>query len=379
MSDVLSQEEIDALLSSNNKEEKGTIEIEAWERDAIGEIGNISLGAAATSLSSLINQKVQITTPYVELTTKQQIAEEHPKPCIIVEVNYTEGLEGVNVLVIDQKDAAIIANLMLGGDGRDINDQISEMELSAVSEAMNQMMGGSATSMSTMFGKTINISPPSTQKVDLAEQNINGALSSEDKVVKVAFRMVIGDLIDSVIMQLIPIEFFKDLIGNISPGMAESDEVLTDNDLDDKGSESPKNSEEPKKEEVDNTMSSKKEAYSSPTSVSQREQKTVDYQKVDFSDLEPQTSSNEAQNIDLIMDVPLEVTVELGRTKKKIKDILSFGAGSIIELEKMAGEDVDILANGKVIATGEVVVINENFGVRVTNIITPMERVKKLQ
>ncbi|WP_350344962.1 flagellar motor switch phosphatase FliY [Proteinivorax tanatarense] len=371
MSDALSQEEIDALLSSGT-EDDGTVEIKPWERDAIGEIGNISLGAAATSLSSLINQKVQITTPYVELTTKKKIAEDHPKPCITTEVNYTEGLEGVNVLIIEQRDASIIADLMLGGDGQNIKDEISEMELSAVSEAMNQMMGGSATSMSTMFGKTINISPPKTEKLDLSEENINGALSSEDKVVKVAFRMVIGDLIDSVIMQLIPLDFFDELISNLSS------EEQDDQQSDDTQTSTPPQTEENKEEEVEDTMKPKKDSeFALPED---KPQKTVDYQKVDFSDLESQQpSSKEAKNIDLIMDVPLEITVELGRTKKKIKDILSLGSGSIIELEKMAGEDVDILANGKVIATGEVVVINENFGVRVTNIITPMERVKKLQ
>lgn len=352
MSEILTQAEIDALLSADSSKDRD-FKLTDWEKDAIGEIGNISFGSAATSLSSLLNQRVEITTPYVELTSKSKISDDHPAPCLLVEVSYTEGIHGTNVLIIQQKDAKIIANLMMGGDGKTDDSELTEIDISAVSEAMNQMMGGSATALSTIFGTMVNISPPNTQTIDLAKSQLSGIFTEEDQVVKVEFRMVIGNLIDSTIMQILPIDFFKDLVGRLS---GENEEVL-----------------EPVIEKKEPKIT---------TSVSRNEEThvPVEYQKAQFSELESTTTtSTHSHNIGLIMDVPLEITVELGRTKKKIKDILAFGTGSIIELEKMAGENVEILANGKVIAKGEVVVINENFGVRITNILTPIERVQKLQ
>jgi len=364
MSEILTQAEIDALLSADYKTEDNDEKLTEWEKDAIGEIGNISFGSAATSLSALLNQRVEITTPYVELTTKRKISEDHPAPCLSVEVSYTEGLDGANVLIIQQHDAKIIANLMMGGDGKPDGDELTEIDISAVSEAMNQMMGGSATALSTIFGKMVNISPPTTKTIDLSQNTINGVLSSEDLVVKVAFRMVVGNLIDSVIMQLLPLDFFRDLVGMLTGNAEEVSEQMQDTTPPQPSSNNASIDETPIPNEVRNNTNTTK---------------TVDYQMAEFSELDNTHVQSHNHNIDLIMDVPLEITVELGRTKKKIKDILSFGTGSIIELDKMAGETFDILANGKVIAKGEVVVINENFGVRITNILTPMERVQKLQ
>lgn len=364
MSEILTQAEIDALLSADYKaEDSGQTKLTDWEKDAIGEIGNISFGSAATSLSALLNQRVEITTPYVELTSKNKISEDHPAPCLQVEVSYTEGIDGANVLIIQQHDAKIIANLMMGGDGKPEGDELTEIDISAVSEAMNQMMGGSATALSTIFGKMVNISPPITQTIDLSESTINGVLSSEELVVKVAFRMVIGNLIDSVIMQLLPLDFFRELVSMLTGNKEEVSDV----------------------KQTPPAPTNTKESHTEPQAVFNEPQSspnvtnTVDYQMAQFSELDTTQNHTHNHNIGLIMDVPLEITVELGRTKKKIKDILSFGTGSIIELDKMAGETFDILANGKVIAKGEVVVINENFGVRITNILTPMERVQKLQ
>ncbi len=353
MSEILSQEEINALLTADNSRDPQE-KLTDFEKDAIGEIGNISFGSAATSLSGLLNQRVEITTPYVELTSKKKISEDHPAPCLTVEVGYTEGLDGANVLIIQQNDAKIIANLMMGGDGTVDDEPLTDIDISAVSEAMNQMMGGSATALSTIFGSLVNISPPKTRVVDLSQQTIDGVLTNEDMVVKVAFRMVIGNLIDSVIMQLLPVDFFKELVRKLTGKTEEVSVPMNDDSL-------------------------KKPAPAYVADDEKKSDKPVEYQNAQFSELESMQVHPQSHNIGLIMDVPLEITVELGRAKKKIKDILAFGTGSIIELDKMAGEPVEVLANGKVIAKGEVVVINENFGVRITSILTPMERVQKLQ
>ena len=158
--DMLSQDEIDALLKGTDDEEDlGLVApliddyLSIMEQDALGEIGNISFGSSATALSTLLNQKVDITTPTVSLVERERLQEEFPHPYVAVQVNYTVGFSGLNLLVIKQSDAAIIADLMLGGDGTNPSELLGEIQLSAVQEAMNQMMGSAATSMSTIFNK----------------------------------------------------------------------------------------------------------------------------------------------------------------------------------------------------------------------------------
>lgn len=213
----LSQDEIDALLKggSNDDIEPDTL-LSAMEQDAIGEIGNISFGSSATALSTLLSQKVEITTPTVTVIQKSKLNEEFPHPYVAIEVNYTEGFSASNLLVIQQTDAAVIADLMMGGDGTNADPSLSEIHLSAVQEAMNQMMGSAATSMSTVFNKKIDISPPRVELLDVKEGEGTDRIPAEEMLVKVSFRLTIGELIDSNIMQLYPITFAKDLIAELT-------------------------------------------------------------------------------------------------------------------------------------------------------------------
>ena len=175
--DMLSQEEIDALLrGSDDKDYSGRDDspriddyLNSMEQDALGEIGNISFGSSATALSTLLNQKVDITTPAVSIVERNRLKEEFPHPYVAIQVNYTKGFSGVNLLVIKQSDAAIIADLMLGGDGISASELLGEIQLSAVQEAMNQMMGSAATSMSTIFNKKVDISPPSIDLLNITK------------------------------------------------------------------------------------------------------------------------------------------------------------------------------------------------------------------
>lgn len=381
VSDMLSQEEINALLqgtnsdasnepSGNDASDQSNMSndvndyLDSMEQDALGEIGNISFGSAATTLSTLLNQKVDITTPTVSVITRARLMEEFPKPHVSVQVEYTEGFEGENLLVIRTEDAQIIADLMLGGDGTNPKEELTDMHLSAVQEAMNQMMGSAATSMSTIFNKRVDISPPQIDVLDV--QNEKG-IPHEDILIKVSFRLRVGELIDSSIMQLLPVPFAKELIQQLfNPGS---------------GSE-PK--EEPKQEA---TPQPKQEASSRPVEQpmpssrpTYEKQQPVDVQPARFAEFTaPALDEQESQNLNLLMDIPLNVTVELGRTKKSIREILELSPGSIIELDKLAGEPVDILVNNKMIAQGEVVVIDENFGVRITKISSQEDRIRKLR
>ncbi len=367
----LSQDEIDALLNVSADDEETTSSstnqyLSTIEVDTLGEIGNISFGSSATTLSTLLNQKVEITTPQVSVMAQEELKNFTFEP-VSVQVNYLEGFSGKNVFVIKSEDAAIISDIMLGGDGTNPTEELNEIHLSAVQEAMNQMMGAAATSMSTIFNKRVDISPP-TIHIEDPEQESTSVLG-EDPFVKVAFQLKVGNLIDSTIFQLMPIGFAKDLVDQLMNGETVEEELDV----------ALKEAEVPMLQQEDQPVDTKQK--DEPQFLGDRtitQQKKV--QQADFTPFEPVTLNKTKQrNLDMLLDIPLKVTVELGRTKRTIKDILDLSQGSIVELDKLAGEPVDILVNEKPIAIGEVVVIDENFGVRVTDILSPSDRIKKLK
>ncbi|MBP3952027.1 flagellar motor switch phosphatase FliY [Bacillus suaedae (ex Lei et al. 2022)] len=387
--DMLSQDEINALLqgvSGDSKEEENDSQlnlsdyISEIEQDALGEIGNISFGSASTALSTLLNQKVDITTPTLSLIMNEELQHEFPQPHVAVHVKYTEGFEGMNLLVIQTTDACIIADLMLGGDGTNPAEELSEMHVSAVQEAMNQMMGSASTSMSTIFNKKVDISPPGIDLMDVKKDQGTKNVPEDDILVKISFRLKVGDLIDSNIMQLVTVSFAKELVNELmNPSSPEAEQV-------EQLQEQPKQVsapayQAPPEERAQQPMASPSYEQRGQQHLggSQFQQRPVDVQPAAFSNFEsPQLTNSESNNLNMLLDIPLQVTVELGRTKRSIKEILEFTQGSIIELDKLAGEPVDILVNQKLIAKGEVVVIDENFGVRVTDIVSQEDRIKNL-
>lgn len=395
MGDMLSQAEIDALLNGSSlnsavNTEPDFDDLSSQEIDALGEIGNISMGTSATTLFTLLNQKVTITTPRVEVSTWDELTTEYSSSYVAVEVEYVKGLIGSNLLIIKDQDVKVITDLMMGGDGSRMDGELTDLHLSAISEAMNQMVGSSSTSMSSMFNKRIDISPPKAFIFDINNIRQNVRTDNNEKIVKVAFKMIVGDLIDSEIMQILPISFAKKLVENLLNMDADSGKY----DL----PTAPKQQSPIVQNQVVNEIPQpEQQSYSQPQPQPQTQHYQTDYaceqpaavnyhetkqnrepvnvQPVHFQNFEDNRILIEKKNISLIMDVPLQVTVELGRTQKLIKDILAFGPGSIIELDKLAGEPVDILVNGKAIAKGEVVVIDESFGVRITDIIHPSKRI----
>ncbi|SFQ17856.1 flagellar motor switch protein FliN/FliY [Psychrobacillus psychrotolerans] len=385
--DMLSQDEIEALLRGTNINEEASKEVEmedvnvedyldSFAQDTLGEIGNISFGSSATALSSLLGQKVDITTPNISMINSRKLQEEFPHPYVAVQVQYTAGLIGMNLLVIKQSDAAIIADLMLGGDGLDPKPELSEIQLSAVQEAMNQMMGSAATSMSTVFNKKVDISPPTIDLMNLKEGEGTDAIPENELLIKISFRLKIGDLIDSNIMQLLPLEFglslVKSLIGEEEPELAAT---ITEERV----------YQAPVQQQPSMQTQQVHEVHSqAPIQYTQQQTRPqappVEVQQAQFASFEaPSLSQNESRNLNLLLDIPLQVTVELGRTKRTVKEILELTSGSIIELDKLAGEPVDILVNNRHVAKGEVVVIDENFGVRITDILSQAERINNLR
>ena len=407
------------------------------EKDAIGEVANISMGSSATTLYSLVNRKVNITTPVVTLATWKTLLDSYEKPCVFIQIKYTKGLDGTNILVLKEHDVKVITDLMMGGDGTNTEGELGELHLSAISEAMNQMMGAAATSLSTLLQTVIDISPPESSLFDLTEVKDGKEISPflGGTFVKISFRMQIDDLVDSTIMQLYPIDFARKLVETfINTQMANIDEVT------EKKPEQPENDTTAQipapgtdnQTQMNNTnlngmnqmgnmgmngmnqmgsmgmngmnqmgnmgmngmnqmgnmgmngmnqmgnmgMNSMNQMGNmGMNSMNQMGMMGMPEQNVNVQPAQFQSFSNDnmgttgQENIGLIKDVPLEVTVELGRTTKSISDILDFSPGTIIELDRIAGEPIDVLVNGKFVAKGEVVVIEESFGVRITEII----------
>jgi flagellar motor switch protein FliN/FliY len=425
---MLSQDEIDALLRANNLVEDEEAEaaeddvnnfLSPFEQDALGEIGNISFGSAATALSTLLNQKVDITTPTVTLIKRNQLEEEFPRPHVAVHVEYTDGFQGINLLVIRTEDAAVIADLMMGGEGKPDSTELKEIHISAVQEAMNQMMGSAATSMSTIFNKLVNISPPGINIMDLSKGEGSENIPNVESLVKISFQLKVGEqgeLIDSTIMQLLPLPFAKQMIDMLMgagesessapepaasiPEPAKPDPVMAaaaqtahhasvsqQPVMNQQFGAPPADMYTPQGMMAGGYAAYPPQYHQPPIAHTPQHygglgapHQQANVQPAQFSAFDGvRMSAPESQNLNLLLDIPLQVTVELGRTKKLIKEILELSAGSIIQLDKLAGEPVDILVNNKLIAKGEVVVIDENFGVRVTDIISQWDRVQKLQ
>jgi len=386
MDGMLSQEEINALLGGFNdaSSSSDSLALSPEEKDAVGEISNICMGTAATTLYSLVNQKVVITTPVVEVTNWDDLVADYAKPCVFINIFYKEGIDGNNVLILKEDDVKVITDLMMGGDGLNPASELTELHFSAICEAMNQMMGSSATSMSSMLNCKIDISPPEADLVDMAGEINSKAVSDfmAHDFVRVTFKMTIGELVDSTIMQLYPIDFAKELFTRFSGGTVEEPKEKESKDNGEPTvSTSQVQMNTPDSSMMNQNMSGQPMmgmpmmgmpmmGQPMPNQAMMGFQPEVNVQNVQFQAFNPMSNPiMQQENIELIMDVPLEVAVVLGRTRKSIKEILEFSPGTIIELDKLAGEPIDVMVNQKLVAKGEVVVIEESFGIRITEII----------
>lgn len=408
MSDGLSQAEIDALMNGgsaaaedDSKEEKveektkeqteAEIEKEAVEdatldvddeiiagmdeqarMDLIGEVGNISMSQAATTLSSILNHRVSITTPRVTKIRFASLMEGIKTPKVATTVEYKEGVIGTNLMLLQVRDASIIADLMMGGPGNAKGDaEFGDLELSAVAEAMNQMIGSASTSMATMINRKVDILPP-TVKLWGEPDNISyDGINPDSIVYRISFNLDVEGLIESEIMQI----FTKEMVNDIAAAMM-ADKATVVNDREVPAEEQPAQA-APQPEPAP-AAAPTPQAQPQPQAAPQPKQPPVEVSQPSFQTLDGHAQV-EGDNLDLLMDIPLNLSVVLGTSKKSVREILSFNTGSVIELEKLTDEPLDILLNGKLIAQGEVVVINDNFGVRITNILSQSQRINNMR
>lgn len=407
MSDGLSQAEIDALMNGGSaaaeddiKEEKveekteeqseAEIEKESVEdaalevdddiiagmdeqarMDLIGEVGNISMSQAATTLSSILNHRVSITTPRVTKIRFSSLMEGIKTPKVATTVEYKEGVIGTNLMLLQVRDASIIADLMMGGPGNAKEDaEFGDLELSAVAEAMNQMIGSASTSMATMINCKVDILPPKVKLWGEPDNISYDGIDPDSIVYRISFNLEVDGLIESEIMQI----FTKEMVNDIAAVMM-ADKATVVNDREVPAEEQPAPAADPIPQSQPQTQPQTQVA---PQPAPQPKQPPVEVSQPSFQTLDGHAQV-EGDNLDLLMDIPLNLSVVLGTSKKSVRDILSFNTGSVIELDKLTDEPLDILLNGKLIAQGEVVVINDNFGVRIMNILSQSQRINNMR
>ena len=390
------------------------------ELSAIGEVTNISLGSSATAISNMLDHRVDITTPSVTVVSAEEFELGKMEPAIGVEIKYVSGLKGSNIMILKMTDIKVIVDILMGTETPDEEFQLDELTLSAVCEVMNQMMGAASTALSDFLGKVVNISTPETFDLDDMDAFRRERLPApEGPIVVVKFALDIEPDLKSEFMNVMSVELAKELVAGFGLDVAEE--------------EAPAPAPEPaasggklSQEEIEKLMSQQgapQQAASMPgmppqmgqmpgmpPQMGQMPQMPADMAQMPYPyymppygwpgypppqppEPQPQKQPHEpkvintqaptmptlangetlgeeqAQNLDLIMGVPLEVTVEIGRTRKKVQDILAFSKGSLVVLDKLAGDQVDLFVNGKCIARGEVVVIDDNFGIRISEIL----------
>lgn len=370
-------------------------EFSSYEMDAVGEILNISMGSAATAVSELLNAKVWITTPKVNVVKVQDLNYDNLEPAICVKIVYVEGLTGLNMMVLKQNDVQLILNQLLGNPlVIDPDFEFDELNISAVSEVMNQMMGASATALSDLLGMTVDISVPMPYIIENARFGDLCEMDPDETIVAVTFNLTVDGVMESEFMSVLSLQLAKTLSGKMiekfdvedepEPASAAEAPAPAAPQAAPAAPAAPQAAQMPQMPQMpQGDMSQMYQmppaggygypnqymAYGAyppppPPPVNVQNAQLHQFDAMDFG-----IPADQKDNLKLLMGVPLEISVEIGTARRKVKDILEFTQGTIIELERQAGAPVDIVVNGNLIARGDVVVIDDNFAVRITEIV----------
>lgn len=415
--DFLSQEELDSLLNGLNDESENKNDDDSdIDRiiDMMSEVGNIAMGSGATTLSTLLRKKVKIESPQASIVKFKDIQTNFEGQQLVITIDYKKGLKGINSFVLPGNMANIISNLMMGGDGEiEEGAELDEISKSAVGEAMNQMMGSASTAMSDFLRTSVDISPPNINVLDFSDEKTTFPpmeTSEDEDIISIKFDMEVNDLAKTTFWQFIPLSFAKTVEDLMKKAMSDEDEEPakqnnTPQQNQQQAQQQPQaqpnqqqqQNQQQQNQQPQNQQPQNQQQYQqqqqAPQFVDDYSQNSniinqgseVNVNPVNFGEISDNSQPQQnTQNIDmnklqLLLDVPLEIKVELGRVQMSLKEVLDLHNGSMLQLDKLAGEPLDIYANGKLIARGEVVVIEESFGVRITEIVSLKERLRSLK
>lgn len=350
------------------------------EIDIIGEVLNISMGAAATAISVILNRQVSITTPTVRTVNKSDFEYKSLEPVIGIKINYIEGLHGSNFMIINVSDARAMVASLLGEEISGDDGELGEIHISALGEIMNQMMGSASTALAKFLHRSINISPPSiVEPHEFLDEFF--ASDTNDSIVSVSFKFFVQDLVDNEFITVFPLGFTKEVVKNVlqlEDLVEEEDEAVEYNDVvtGQQVSEFDMIEEETAQKLKGKSQRKKKGVISPSDEAAPKAKKNVSVRNLELEKFDDDDEDevrppvHEGKNLDLLMDIALNISVEIGSTKRAVKDVVNLTKGSIIELDKHADDPVDILVNGQLFARGDVVVVEDNFGVRITEVIS---------
>ncbi len=395
------------------------VEISEMEKDALGEVMNISMGSAATAVSELLSAKVWITTPRVEIVKADDMLRyDKLEPAVCVKIEYVKGLSGNNLMVLRQDDVQMILNQLMGQPLVVTPDfEFDELNISAVSEVMNQMMGASATALSDFLGIVVDISTPTPYIMDNVDLREVQDFEDGEEVAAIYFDLTIDGVIKSEFCSVITLELAKFIAQKVL-GTAESDSAPepaaasapaapSGGGASAPQPQAPAGQQAPPPGMAPMPDMSQMQAgmpgmqmpqgmppmqgmpgqmpygypppqqygyppqygYPQPYGGYPQPMNVQNAQLNSFDSPDVQLTGEQKTNLQLLMGVPLEISVEIGTARRKVKEILEFTQGTIIELERQAGAPVDIIVNGNLIAKGDIVVIDDNFAVRITEII----------
>ena len=344
------------------------------EIDAIGEIINISLGASATAVATMLDRRVDITTPNVKVVTFEDFEFKRLEPAIGVEITYTHGLSGNNVMIIKKMDVKTIVGLLMGSEIPDEEFEMNELYVSAICEVMNQMMGASATAMSEFIGETVNITTPTSFEIENSQQFKEKYFEPDNNFVSIEFSLSIEGSIKCEFVNLMPIPLVKMLVSRMIPDQSllqEAEPVAPAPQSAPAAPQMEAPTAAPQPQAPIPSQPQYEQPVAPPPPAEPVPNRVIDVKPIPSESFSGKDALRESpkDNLELLMDVPLEISVEIGRTRKLVKEIVEFTQGSLIVLDKLAGDQVEIYANERCIARGDVVVVNDNFGVRITEIV----------
>lgn len=404
----------------------------SMELDAIGELMNISLGSSATAVSNMLDHRVDITTPKVQVVSVEDFSIGELEPAIGSEIKYVSGLEGSNIMLLKRSDVKTIVDILMGSETPDDEFELNELTISAVCEVMNQMMGAASTALSDFLGYPVNISTPQSFALDDIEQFKKDHFPADSgNLVVVRFMLGIENVLKSEFVNVMSVDLARELLAGFemnfgapeekskteaapasaqetqsapsapaqeapaaqpvpaqeAPAAQGSGTVLSQAEIERllAANGAPAPGQPATQEPVPQTVPTAQPAPAQPAPavpaqpVYVPEPKVINSKPVQFPELDlgERLGKEQADNLEMIMSVPLEISVEIGRTRRKVEDILALSKGSLVVLDKLAGDQVDLFVNGLCVARGDVVVIDDNFGVRITEVLKHAELLNK--
>ena len=379
----------------------------SMELDAIGELMNISLGSSATAVSNMLDHRVDITTPTVGVVTVEDFSLGDLEPAIGIEIKYVSGLEGSNIMLLKRNDVKVIVDILMGSETPDEEFELNELTVSAVCEVMNQMMGAASTALSDFLGYPVNISTPQSFALDdLDTFKKEHFPPSDGNLVVVRFMLGIENILQSEFVNVMSVDLARDLLAGFemnfgspagaaaaapepapaptpqpaaaAPAASGGGAPLSQEEIERMmgggGATAPTSEPAAAQQPMMQQPMMQQPMMQQPMMqqpMMQQEPRLITARQAQLPalDVEDRLGKEQADNLEMIMSVPLEVSVEIGRTRRKVEDILSFTKGYLVVLDKLAGDQVDLFVNGLCVARGDVVVIDDNFGVRITEVL----------